>query len=136
MRTLAIVLLLCAGACSLGPRASEHPIARGPMGAKVTLSLGIASNGELNAAGELLAVSDSGLWILVGGERPGWAAYGVIKHAVLDPVDVEFDGPGVPPPAVLDRMRMASRYPEGLTPELRKRLLVAYGRDSLLVIHP
>ena len=132
------IVLASIAACSLGPRASEDPIATGPAGAQVQVVLARDSrSGAVTVSGELLAVSDSGLWLVVDEDYPAWAAFTVLQRVELEIAGSPgYDGPGAPPSAMRDRFRLASRYPQGVTPALLKRLLSAYGRDSTRVLHP
>jgi len=139
MRVLIAGLVLCAG-CSMGPRASQHPLALVPGGAKVEIELikadrGVGTGGRL-ISGELLSVTDSGLWVLVD-VHPLWVAYDVIHQAVFDQTgDDDLAGPEAPPQKERDRLRLESRFPQGISPELMRKLLDTYGDSVARVARP
>ena len=139
MRNLIAVLVLCAG-CSVGPRASEHPLALVAGGAKLEIELikadrGVGVGGRL-ISGELLAVTDSGLWVLADA-HPSWVAYAIIHQAVFDQTgDDDLAGPEAPPLKERNRLRLESRFPQGISPELMRKLLATYGDSVARVLLP
>lgn len=130
MRNAGLLLLMAAG-CSWGPRAVDHPIARNPGGPVARIALR-----DSVVRGELLAVTDSGLWLLVH-DSPAWASYADIRSAAFEgyPERTIFAGPAAPPADVRAELRLASRYPQGISPALLHDLLKAYLRDTSLVLH-
>jgi small nuclear ribonucleoprotein (snRNP)-like protein len=118
----AIVALLLA-ACMVGTSGREYAPARGPAG--ITVSLELA--GDRLVRGELLAVEDSTLLVLQEEElvRVTLAAI----HSGKAP-KISFTGATLTP-RTRERLRLVSRYPQGVPAELEERLLQAYGADSV-----
>ncbi|HZH40860.1 MAG TPA: hypothetical protein VFD85_07605 [Gemmatimonadales bacterium] len=139
MRNLIAVLVLCA-ACSAGPRASQHPLSLVAGGAMVEIELikvdrGVGVGGRL-ISGELLSVTDSGLWVLAD-SQPSWVAYALIHQAVFDQTgDDDLAGPEAPSLKARNRLRLESRFPQGISPELMRKLLTTYGDSVARVVRP
>lgn len=112
---LSAALLLAA--CYVGSSAKRYAPAQGPAGAAVTLNL----PGDRKVGGELLAVEDSTLLLL--------------EERQLVRVDIaaikSLRGPSISTRILSDemrgRLRLISRYPQGVPPELEAALLQAYG---------
>jgi hypothetical protein len=111
------VLILCA-ACSLGTTVRDYPPAHGPAGAAVSIEL----PNRAMIFGELLAVEPESFLILEGGQmvrvairliRAGKAPKLSFTSATLDDNTRE-------------RLRLISRYPQGISAVLEARLLQAY----------
>lgn len=132
MRTRYLGPVLLGLACSVGPRAEKFAPARGPGGAEVRLELG---REKRLAVGELIAIQDTALLIrrdsvielvsLASIRRGAATASG--SRAVFS---------RKPTPATRERLRLLSRYPNGVTPELLRQLLDAYGQAELTVLAP
>ena len=120
LRPLAGILLLL-GACYVGPSVKRYAPAHGPAGATVQLGL----PGDRTVGGELLAVEDSTLLLL--------------EARQLVRVDIasirSLRGPNISTRAFGDaereRLRLISRYPQGVSPELEASLLRAYGAGTV-----
>lgn len=127
--TYASLVMLCAG-CSIGPRAADHVLALSPAGVPVEIELATGVSKERpKVSGELLAVTDSGFWILVD-HNPRWMPYVDIHHAAFGETgDGDFSGPRAPKQKTLEHLRLESRYPQGITPALLDQLIQSY-RDS------
>ena len=101
----------------LGPLHGYGLAGKGPAGAAVTLNL----PGDRKVGGELLAVEDSTLLLL--------------EERQLVRVDIaaikSLRGPSISTRILSDemrgRLRLISRYPQGVPPELEAALLQAYG---------
>src|SRR5690348_13725975 len=131
MRTPTVALVALCAACSaaIGPRASENPVALGPAGAGIEIQLVSHYRSERGAfvSGELLAVSDSGLWVLAD-RHLARVPFTAIDQAVFPSAGHDdFDGPGLPGKKTLERLRLQSRFPQGIGTELMHRLLMTYG---------
>lgn len=124
--TYGVLALLCAG-CSIGPRAAHHLLALGPAGVPVEIELTSGPGPEHpQVSGELLAVTDSGFWILAD-NHPRWVAFADIYDAAFNESgDGDFSGPGAPPRKKLKRLRLESRFPQGITPAVLEKLQRAY----------
>lgn len=129
MRPSCVILLLCA-ACSFGPRASDVFLAVGPAGiwAEVAIQDDVAH-------GELLAVTDSGLWLVVD-EDPTWAPYGAMDSVWFPSLggDAWIGKHETPSVELRGQLERSSRFPQGMSPGLLAALLRAYRTDSLRVL--
>ena len=112
--------------CFVGPSAKNYAPARGPGGAIVALVL--SGSRELQA--ELLAVEDSTLLVLRGRElvRVAVAAIESVKAPKVSFNRSTLRGD------TRERLRLISRYPQGVAPELEARLLEAYGRSGVRAV--
>ena len=113
-------------ACQLGGRVGRFAPAKQPAGVAVTLWLRGGGTGE----GELLAVQDTALVILAQ-DTVTMVPYRVLQAGRFSQV-----GELTEPPPTRDfagKLRLVSRYPQGLTPEMLARLLAAYGQPALKV---
>jgi hypothetical protein len=83
--------------------------------------------GKRALTGELMAVADSSLLVQSGGRL----------HRVRFALIESGKAPGVRftsatlPPEVREQLRLISRYPQGVSPELQRRLLQAYGQTEV-----
>jgi hypothetical protein len=118
-----LVALMLLSACMLGKSAGDYTPAKGPAGAMVSLEL----TGQPRIRGELLAVEERTLLILQGLEltrvtfqriRSGQAPNGGFRGQVMTS-------------NVRERLRLISRYPQGVSTELEARLLKAYGTTAV-----
>lgn len=136
MRTTPLALGLLGMACSIGPRASQHPLTAGAAGVSIAVELtALDSNHQhRSVSGELLAVTDTGLWILAN-TRPTWVRFSVVSRAVFpESGDDDFWGPNPPSQKAHERLRLESRFPQGMTPDLIRRLAGVYGDSTATVI--
>ncbi len=124
---------LCAvTACSLGTRVSSFDPATGPQGV-----FGTISTRDTTLRAEVLAVSDTAL-IVVRAGNVELVSYAAITYASFAQLGSSYDIENGHPPdaATLERLRLLSRFPQGVTPELLRQLLAAYHDDSLRVRPP
>ncbi|HKP49385.1 MAG TPA: hypothetical protein VJU17_05170 [Gemmatimonadales bacterium] len=117
-----IALLLSAG-CSVGSKVKNYAPAQGPAGAMLELEL----EGKRALIGELMAVADSSLLVQSGG-RLHRVRLALIESGKAP--SVRFTSAPLPP-EVREHLRLISRYPQGISPELESRLLQAYGQTEL-----
>lgn len=125
-------VLLGLASCSVGPRAEKFVPAHRPGGAEVRLDFGRRKG---SAVGELIAVQDTALLILVA------SVIELVPLASIDRGAVTASGSRAsfsrrPTPETRERLRLLSRYPNGVTPELLRQLLEAYGQAELKVLSP
>jgi hypothetical protein len=118
-----VSLALLLAACSIGPTTKSYPPANGPAGATVTVEL----HDDRAIGGELLAVEDSSLLLVEKRQliRLGIASVRVLKGPRLSTSGRELSE------RVRERLRLISRYPQGVSPELEARLLHAYGASAV-----
>jgi hypothetical protein len=117
---LALTLLL---GCGVGTTTSGYQPARGPAGASIDLEL---SDGR-KVHGELLAVETDRLLVLQTG-RLVRVPMTSLEHTSAP--KVSHAGPDFPAD-VRTRLRLISRYPQGVTGELESRLLQAYNQSAV-----
>ena len=142
MRSLAIVrgravgALVCLGltSCLVGSTAGGFAPAVGPSGVHTT---GLAAGAAFD--GELLAAEDTALVILAEQLREGtrvWVVpYPSIQWADFDQIRSARIRKGVrPPPTQLERLRLVSRFPQGVSSEMLERLRRVY--ESPVTVAP
>jgi hypothetical protein len=117
-------------ACHTGPTVERFEPAQRPGGVAISLRLQ-RTGADWRITGELLAVRDSDL--LVRDSTAFWRVpIRAIRRASVQAkggdVSIEQGRIGV---GSRDRLRLLSRYPQGLSDELLAGLLAAYGRDSV-----
>ena len=120
-------LLLLAG-CHFGPDVADFPPATQGAGAAVRL----ARRGW-NLAGELRAVRDTAVLVRDGSRLVlvPWARVQVIElRPRLGVYEVGYRRPN---DETYRYLRLVSRFPQGLTPELENALLAALGRSAIEV---
>ena len=109
-------------ACQVGTRAKNSQPANGPAGAMVNIQL----TDKSRTSGELLAVESSSLLLL--------------QADVLTRIPLSRIRSGAAPKVGFDgrlggnsreRLRLISRYPQGVSPELEGQLLRAYGQNQV-----
>jgi hypothetical protein len=125
-RILSAILIAALSACTFGPQVENEALARHPRGADIQLAMVGGS-----VRGELLDVRDTGLVVLAAGPRIVIARYSSIHR-----IDVEVGGSidrnrRPPPHGEKQRLARLSRFPHGLTPEVERALLRAYGLESI-----
>ena len=81
-------------------------------------------------SGELIALRDDGL-LLVSDKVVRLVPYGSIVSALFDQTEDRIDGHQPPSRDQRERLRVLSRYPQGLAPDLLNDLLHAYGQGEL-----
>lgn len=119
--------VLAALACHLGGRVNRFAPAKQPAGVAVTLSL----KGGATGRGELLAVQDTALVVLVQ-DTVTLVPYRVLGAGRFSQVGDLTETP--PTKDFAGKLRLVSRFPQGLTPEMLARLLAAYGQSALKVM--
>lgn len=124
-RVATMVATLVAAACSYGVTVARFAPATGPRGLSTTLT---TSSGEA-LEGELLEVRETGL--LVGTERSiVYVPYSATRSVRFRDIGLTL-GDGRPPSvAQRDRLRLLSRFPQGLSPPLLRQLLEARGQSE------
>ncbi len=138
-------LALLAVGCTVGPSVETFRPARSGAGVAVRLQVDAAPTWEVR--GELLAVEQDAFLIVVyeveGGPWPPTPTHYLARistastvRATLDQVGTRTkDRRGVFRPDFLERARLLSRYPQGVSDELLERLLEAYDQAEPAV-HP
>jgi len=115
--------LLFLAACSVGTTSRSYPPATGPAGATVTLEL----TGKRHVVGELLAVEDTTLLVLQERELVRVPLPLITSGKAPK---LSFSGQSLTGEP-RERLRLISRYPQGVGAELEARLLEAYGQSGV-----
>jgi hypothetical protein len=146
--------LLCLVACTLGPEFKNFGPAHGPAGVRVEASMSLSGGppARTGVDGELLEVRAEGLLLLgtlgevreEGQKKAPPPPAGATARVVLVPFariqKARFEGMGrrcelnggvVPKDELRNRLRLVSRFPQGLTPDLLRRLLETRGQTEV-----
>jgi hypothetical protein len=121
--TVLLALMSTAVACSVGTTTQGYQPATGPAGAAVTLAL----TGHRAIGGELLAVEHTSLLLV---ENAQLIRVEVASIRRLKGPKLSVSGPNLSG-ATREQLRLISRYPQGVSPELEARLLRAYGMSAV-----
>ena len=121
--------LLLAAACYHGPSIQTFKPAQGPYGIDTELRL----RTKALVQGELLEVQDSSLVILSANRVVSVPVSAIQRGRFYGLGDLIAEG--INPRSALAEVRNFSRFPTGLTRELRTRLLAAYGQTAVQVVH-
>jgi hypothetical protein len=115
--TRPLTMLLLLAACSIGTSGKSYPPAKGPAGAAVELGLA----GKREVGGELLAMEDTTLLLVENRQliRVHLTAITSLRAPKLLTRNLN--------ERMRRRLRLISRYPQGVSPDLEARLLQAYG---------
>ena len=128
-----LMILVCAASlgCFFGPRARTVAVAREPNGTSVKIML--PSRTITNA--ELLAVSDTDITMLWSDTV--WSIlYAGAREMAFSDVAVTLDNGRRPTPVEQGRLRLASRFPQGLSPNLEARMLAAHHQPAVAFMAP
>jgi hypothetical protein len=130
MRRLApsIVVALFASGCmiNLGTRLQDVAVANAPAGTRVEVRL---RDSERMVTGELLDVRDDAL-VVLSENRVNLIPLAMIRRAWYADASVVNGGGDTLGPEDRSFLRLYSRYPNGISPEVMARLLRALGQDA------
>lgn len=115
---------MAVGACYTGPSVKSFTPAQAPRGIAAYLRL---ERGKTRIQGELLEVQDTALLVLRDDARVTIVPLRAIRAGYFPKRGILI-GAGRMHPKDRERLRLVCRFPAGLTPELRARLLAAYGQ--------
>lgn len=132
MRTIHRISLIAAvcgvGCFHFGPTAEKLNLAALPNGASVSVQ---TNTRDVN--GELLTVRDDGIVILLD-QRLTLVPYGSIRRVRVAELTDYSIGAGTPSPDRRARLNSLSRYPQGIGPELQRRLFAQSAQTELEVL--
>lgn len=132
-RASALVIIFAAIAitgCHFGATPQSFAPAQGPAGVVVTIEL---SHGTMEA--ELLDVRDSAL-VVLNQDHVVLVPYRAIGHATFLDTSEKLSHGKTPSAPTRAALRSLSRFPQGLTPALEQRLLLAYHETVMPVAQP
>jgi hypothetical protein len=121
-----VVLALLAAACVFGPSAAKFEPARGPHGVTAT----ITTTGGTLVTGELIEVRDTGL-LVAHPTAIVSVPYTATRSAAFAQTTLAIKGGQAPAPSVRERLRLLSRFPQGLSAPLLQQLLAARGQAEV-----
>ena len=127
-RYIVISSVLVFAACYHGPSIYTFDPVRRPTGVDADLRLK-----KQRVSGELLEVQDSAVIVLTDSKRVVLVPLRAVQAGLFDKLGTLLIE-GLDPHSALAKLRSFSRFPFGLTPELRARLLAAYGQTELEVV--
>ena len=126
-----LVLAIAASGCMIGPTHRSYKPAFNPAGVQTTLEI---RQRTLNA--ELLEVQDNALLVLNEGREVLLVPYRSIRRGTFEqPISVTLRQ-NIPSPGTRNQLRLLSRFPQGVSPQLLENLLSAYGQAQLPVVEP
>ena len=129
---LVILASLSNNACTFGVTAPKYLPAQGPRGVNLHVD---TSPGKFS--GELIEVRDAGIVVLAD-QKLRLLPYTSILSSGIDQTASHYaiSKGTIPKPEVQAHLRLLSRFPQGLTPELLRQLLGAYGQTELAGANP
>lgn len=86
-------------------------------------------------AAEVLAVRDSGL-VVVHADSLKLLRYADTRELDFRPVKRRVTGGRPLGPVLREEVRILTRYPQGISPDLERRLLAAYGQTQIVLAVP
>lgn len=129
IRNSIFITALCSVACfHFGPTADKFLLATGPNGATVTVQTASQS-----ATGELLAVRDDGV-VILRGAKLAFAPFADLRSVKVPVLSDYSIGAGAPPLDRRARLNALSRYPQGISAELQRKLFAQSGQTALDVL--
>ncbi len=130
LKSLAMISVLAVTACTIGKSGKDFAIATQPGGAMV----GVVSSGGL-LRGELITVRDDGVVITSQKQLTffPFASLGGLTVAGMKS-DYHLSRGETPSREKLERLRLVSHFPQGLTPEIESRLLAQLGQPSIVTV--
>ena len=130
MNKNAVVMLLglVSASCSYGPRIADFGPAHTPYGVS-----GRLTTRDAEISGEVLEVRDTGVIVLtVASGKLRLVPYSEVRASRFDRLGGLLGGNRAPDPAARERLRLVSRFPQGMSPAVLHTLLNAHGQTELL----
>ena len=128
-RALPLGLALVTLSCVFGPSVARYDPAHSPRGVTAI----ITTRGGHGLTGELIEVRDAGL-IVVNGTTIALVAYAAIESAAFAQTPLSLANGRAPDAASREKLRLRSRFPQGLSPALLRQLLDAHGQSELMQV--
>jgi len=120
----AAAALLLAG-CYFGQTAAKFEPALGPRGVSTTIT-----TPSKNVIGELIEVGDEGLLVDTA-QGVALVPYAIIRDGAFAQTGIRIQGGHAPSVSTREKLRLLSRFPQGLSPALLKTLLEAHGQTEV-----
>jgi hypothetical protein len=128
-RAIPLALAAVLAGCYLGQTAAQFEPARGPRGIAAT----ITTQAWKNVLVELIEVGDEGL-LVDSAQGVALVRYVIIESAVFAQTGIHIEGGRPPAAKAREKLRLLSRFPQGVSPELRKGLLETRGQSEVIRI--
>jgi hypothetical protein len=132
-----VLVIVCAG-CAVGAKLEKFSLAHGPEGATAEISTGTQV-----VQGELLEVRPDGMLLLTPLRPAGHSERRLVVVGYDVPREARFPGVretlprgSAPGAAQRERLRLVSRFPQGVSADLLKRLLQDCGQDEPATLRP
>lgn len=126
MRSSIVLTLVVVAGCGMGPTTRNFAPATGPRGIATDLRVKWGPRGRVQ--GEVLEVQDTALMIL-SANRLVLVPIRVIQYGRFSRRGTMIEN-GKAHRGTLDELRQVSRFPDGMRPEIKARLLAAYGQTE------
>jgi len=129
-RTGVALSLLAFSACVIGKSGKDLAIAAIPGGAQATV---VSRGGAIS--GELVAVRDDGV-VLSAQKQLSFFPFASLGGLTIGQMKDDYRlSPGERPSREkLDRLRLVSHFPQGLTPEVERQLLAQLGQAAIVTV--
>jgi len=140
--TQAVVCLIL-GACHVGPQIDEIRIPYSPYGADVSIKINApVREKKREYRGELLETTAEGLLVGLSADSPGGTQMVFVPWRIIysagatEAVDIKtrVRATGQSHEGAVDKFRLISRFPQGLSPDLHDALLASFGQTTVLTI--
>jgi hypothetical protein len=112
--------------CYFGQTAAKFEPALGPRGVSTTITTQVWKN----VTGELIEVGDEGLLVDTA-YGVALVQYAVIRDGAFAQTGIHIEGGHVPAASTREKLRLLSRFPQGLSPALLKALLEAHRQTEV-----
>lgn len=135
LRSVVVAGFLVAGGCVWGPKVKDHLPAQDGRGleANVELKSPAVGGGGSFLNGELLEVKPAGLLLLVS-DNLVYVAFTDIRAARFPHDRSATFGSRGADTKLRERLRLQSRFPQGLSEEVQLKLLEMYGQDEIAIV--
>jgi hypothetical protein len=125
-RAIAPALTLIVAGCYFGQTAARFEPALGPRGVSTTITTQVGKS----VTGELLEVGDEGLRVDTA-EGVALVPYAILRDGAFAQTGIRIQGGHAPGASTREKLRLLSRFPQGLSPALLKTLLEAHGQTEV-----
>ena len=125
-RAIVPALALLLSGCYFGQTAAKFEPALGPRGVSTTITTAVG----MNVTGELLEVGDEGLLVDTA-QGVALVPYAIIRDGAFAQTGIRIQGGHAPGASTREKLRLLSRFPQGLSPALLKTLLEAHGQTEV-----
>jgi hypothetical protein len=130
MRPRSLLLVLLVAGCQFGTKPQAFAPAVTPQG----VAASITTRGKAHVAGELLAVEDSALLVWRDSAPMARVPLAAIEQASFAKMRVLLDAGDPMSPKDRNRLRLTSRFPQGITDDVMARLVQASGGQPVEVV--